>query len=168
MFVETHGPYDCWPWLGSIRPNGYGRFFVGGKTASGHRYVSAHRFAYELGHGPPPPGKLVCHTCDNKPCVNPAHLYVGTEQDNARDREERNGAYRTKLQGEAHWRSRLTTKQVIEMRVAYAAGGETHFTLAKRFGIRPRSVGKIVRGEAWGHAGGPRTVQPRVGRPASP
>jgi hypothetical protein len=66
----------CWEWTGPVNDSGYGR--VGGKAR-------AHRTSYEMHKGPVPPGLFVLHTCDNKTCVNPSHLYVGTKSDNAKD-----------------------------------------------------------------------------------
>jgi HNH endonuclease len=81
---RSGGPDACWPWLGartSIRPTrpGYGELLAWGK----HAY--AHRIAYHLAVGPIPEGMLVCHTCDNGLCCNPAHLFLGTARDNTRD-----------------------------------------------------------------------------------
>ena len=70
----------CWEWQGARDPHGYGRFQVVTGTTQ-----KANRFAYELTNGPVPTGLYVLHHCDNPPCVNPAHLYAGTQRDNVRD-----------------------------------------------------------------------------------
>lgn len=67
----------CWEWSGLRSARGYGRF--------GHDSRRAHRIAWELTFGPVPDGLLVCHTCDNPPCIRPEHLFLGTDADNARD-----------------------------------------------------------------------------------
>jgi hypothetical protein len=81
-YVHRSGADECWLWLGGTNIRGYGRFRRGRK-ASG--MMGAHQFSYELHHGPIPSGLVVMHSCDNPGCVNPAHLSVGTFQDNSID-----------------------------------------------------------------------------------
>lgn len=75
---------SCWIWTAKILPNGYGVFNVKGKQ------VYVHRFSYQLYNGTIPYGLLVCHTCDNRSCVNPAHLWLGTHKDNTQDMISKN------------------------------------------------------------------------------
>lgn len=80
--VEIAGEDECWLWMAYILPNGYGRFKI---TKPTKRMMMAHRMSYELTFGPIPEGLLVCHSCDVRRCVNPNHLWVGTQEDNMQD-----------------------------------------------------------------------------------
>lgn len=77
--VAVGEPYSCWEWQCARQLNGYGHLSFHGET------TSAHRVAYELAHGPIPDGLIICHRCDNPPCCNPAHLFIGTHKDNTQD-----------------------------------------------------------------------------------
>ena len=80
--VAKPGPDECWLWLGFRSTTGYGQIGLGGK---GSRKILAHRYSYELRHGPIPNGLIVRHSCHNSSCVNPAHLLTGTAKDNTQD-----------------------------------------------------------------------------------
>lgn len=97
----------CHVWLRSLTEKGYGRLYVNGKR------LRAHRFAYERAKGPIPAGLFVLHDCDVKPCVNPEHLYVGTNDDNVRDRIERGSQLR-----------KFTVSQVQKIRLDVEAGAQ--------------------------------------------
>lgn len=132
----------CWVWTGarhSLRTP-YGQFWWKG------RIWRAHRIAWMLAHGPIPPELLVCHHCDNHPCVNPDHLFLGTVRDNTVDsfRKKRS---RGKT-GTTNGRAKLSENDVRQIR-NLSGSGIGRVELAKRFGISKFHVSKIVRRESW-------------------
>ena len=143
----------CWLWTGSLYPSGYGRRRIGTVTRV------ASREAWRLYRGPIPSGLCVCHRCDNPPCVNPDHLFLGTIKDNAYDmiakgRHSHGASHVASMRpprGMQHNRAKVTDDQVIAIRRAYKEGGETHRSLALRFGINHSSIGCILRGTRWRH-----------------
>jgi hypothetical protein len=95
---QSAGLFGCWPWLGYRDENGYGRV-----DAFGRRRTTASRVAFELSGGVIPDGMVACHTCDNPPCCNPAHIFAGTYADNTADMVAK-GRH---LLGERHWTRRF-------------------------------------------------------------
>jgi hypothetical protein len=112
---QSAGLFECWPWTGARTPLGYGWVKVpdAGPTP-------AHRRAYQLLVGPIPAGLHVLHSCDNPPCVNPAHLRLGTHAENMRDAVERNRF--NPLRGSANPLAVLTESEVRQIRRRYRAG----------------------------------------------
>lgn len=133
---------DCWEWQGGKR-NNYGRFWFRDKD------WMAHRASYTIIFGEIPEGMHVCHHCDNPPCVNPNHLFVGTNSDNLLDASRKfdNLARR----GEAHGNSKLTSTEVEEIRELFGTGLYMKTELGKMFGVYDTLIGRIIRGEAWKH-----------------
>lgn len=141
-YVEKEGPNSCWEWTGAHDGRGgYGSF----KLCAGHS-IGAHRYAYLTFIGPIPDGVLVCHTCDNPGCVNPAHLFLGSDADNAQDAARKGRMPR----GENHPNAILTRAQVIEIRALYESGSSM-LSLAKQFGTCRSNISYIVNYHSWRH-----------------
>lgn len=156
---RSGGPDACWPWTASVDRKGYGQFGIG--PFKGNRLVRAHRVAYLLAYGVDPAPFLVCHKCDNPPCCNPAHLFLGTRGDNNRDSvakgrhtwtEDHHYRKHPELieRGEKRWNTKLTAADVIEIR-RLASGAVSHQEIAAKFGVRLQTVSRVVKRERWGH-----------------
>lgn len=129
----------CWIWTASTR-GGYGYFWY-------DKSESAHRVSYEHFIGPIPDGLDVLHTCDNKLCVNPEHLFVGTHQDNMFDMSEKG---RSTI-GERYPNSKLTEESVRSIRQRYDTQYISYSELSKMYNISKAQIGCIIRGENWSH-----------------
>lgn len=137
------GRDDCWRWTGAmLGRDGYGGFSVArGKPRGQQPPKYAHRVAYELMHGPILVGMSVCHRCDNPICVNPSHLFLGTQADNMRD-----AAAKGRLHVERPRGQKLTTVQLIEVDALYAAGW-SQVRIATHFGVSETWVSLYLHGE---------------------
>lgn len=137
---------ECWEWTGYRSPLGYGRF-----NLTGTKPVLAHRFAWELQHGPIPDGLVVCHHCDNPRCVRPDHLFLGTQRDNLLDmgrKGRRRGTFSSaRTSGEANRAAKLTVEEV--RRIRDLAPMLPHIEIAAMFNICKTHVSKIVRRRTW-------------------
>lgn len=122
---------ECWQWLGAGKGNGYGHTSRGG----------AHRIAYELLIGPIPSGMDVCHRCDNRSCVNPYHLFVGTRAENAADMV-------MKGRGAGGCRKHLREDQVQEIRRRILAGSRPS-EIARAMNVNRETVSKIAEGKSY-------------------
>ena len=133
----------CWPWTGEKSTDGYGRIsLAGGK-------VQAQRLAWEFTYGPIPPGLEVCHSCDNPPCCNPAHLFVDTHQGNMDDMWRKGRGRRAR--GEQHGLAKLTEAQVIEIRRLNSEEWLGCSRLAIRFGVSETAILNVLAGRTWAH-----------------
>jgi len=128
----------CLLWPGKPMKEGYGRMKIGQK-----RIVLAHRLAWHFLHGEIPTGLCVLHACDNPPCVNPAHLFLGTRQDNIIDKIKK-GRHMNCERGEKHQRSKLSDEQIQLIR-SWRKDGETLWFIADLFGVATSTVSKICR-----------------------
>lgn len=181
--VERRGEDECWPWRGkTFAKDGYGRHYDAiywklglhpGRAridGSRNRYpvkrprpLPAHRLAYVMTYGVPGgfADLCVCHSCDNPPCCNPRHFWLGTPGDNMRDRTrkgrtakgDRNRARlypETLSRGENHPHAKLTVAAVLDIRASRAAG-VYQAVLAERYGVSVQTIFRVNHREAWGH-----------------
>lgn len=144
----------CWIWTGSRVPFGHGRAKIGL-----HKSVYAHRLSYETFVGPIPDGMFVCHRCDVPSCVNPEHLWLGTNADNLADMARKGRARK----GPSAPQARFSDDEIREMRRLVAAGC-TERGVAERFDCAPSYVNRVACGAYRREAGGPIAV-PGVGAP---
>ena len=131
----------CWEWQGTRFPEGYGVF----------SRMGAHRIAWILTNGAIRDGLCVLHRCDNPPCVNPAHLFLGTKQDNKRDCMEKGRARLPDNRGERCANAKLSTSDIIEIRRLYRETQIKHRELALRYHIHQSHVSRIITGVRWAH-----------------
>jgi hypothetical protein len=140
--VDKRDAAECWLWTGGLNRLGYG------VTSRKSVILRAHRVSYELHFGPIPAGMHVLHSCDNRRCVNPAHLRTGTHKDNMRDRALRKRTFLA--QGELSKTAKVTAEQVLEIRRKRAAGiGPVE--LGREYGLRYNSIWNITTRRTWRH-----------------
>lgn len=138
--VDRRGPDECWPWLGAIGTSGYGMFRCDGSTTTAHRAS----WAIEA-RSAAPAGIDICHTCDNRPCVNPGHLFPGTRSDNMRDMADK-----------GRWRTGLRTKRVVSKTGAVCLSiedkvrayhdvlsGQSRRSVAKKYGVSASAINAL-------------------------
>jgi len=137
----------CHWWTGYQKGKGYGAIKVAGKNRS------AHRVAYELYIGPIPKheshhGMCVCHKCDNPLCVNPNHLFLGTNQDNMNDMKSKRRP-NNRVKGESHHLAKLNRRDVLEIREM--AGSLKQKDIAKIYGVAPSQISSVICRKTWKH-----------------
>lgn len=139
-FVDRSGGDEaCWPFNGPRSRGGYG------VVHSKRQIIRAHRLAWELAHGPIPIGLVVCHHCDNPPCCNPSHLFLGTDTENVADRESKG---RT-AKGDGHRRSILRAQDIPAIRAL--EGTMTLHAVATRYGVNDSTIWCVWKRKTWRH-----------------
>lgn len=145
--VDVGSPDGCWNWLASLDADGYGSF----------ESTVAHGVSWVLSHGEIPKGIYVCHTCDNRACVNPAHLFLGTQLDNMKDMVSKGRG--KDHHGENNPKAKLTTVDVEDIH-ALSCMGVSVEVLSKEFKVHPATIQWVLSGKSW------KSIYDRVGHRA--
>ena len=132
----------CWEWNGGHDSSGYGAL---GTATDGSK--KAHRVSYEHFKGDIPNGMLVCHSCDNRNCVNPEHLWLGSIANNNADRD----AKKRQSRGSNSPQAKLTEQDVVRIRLLWSSGERNNTQLSKMFGVSSGRVSDIVNRKSWKH-----------------
>lgn len=143
----------CWLWLGHLSlKSGYGLFRMTPRTED--RAIGAHRASWALHRGAIPEGMFVCHKCDNRACVNPDHLFLGTGNDNMADAArkgrmnwKKGAPLRNFPKGEWHHKAKLIARDVREIRASSDKGVD----LARLYGVTPTNITRIRKRKVWRH-----------------
>lgn len=150
FWAQVQKGHDCWLWTGLTNgrhsKGGYGHIRRGRR-----RWEQAHRVSWELTNGPIPNGLYVLHHCDNRLCVRPEHLFLGTQKDNLKDCVRKGRAKFAHVPGERNGRAKLTGIQAVRIRALYADGGWTHVSLARLLGVSKSLIGAILLRQLWRH-----------------
>jgi len=133
---------DCIVWTGAVNVTGYGRVRRDGRA------WLAHRLAYKLAHGHLPTDLCVLHRCDNPPCCNPEHLFLGTRTDNSADMMEKGRHRNGHMPGGKNPNAKLSEDDVVEVRRLLTLG-HTHRAIGNRFGVDRSTITAINRGKHW-------------------
>ena len=140
---KVSSPDGCWLWTAGVSSMGYGQINQGGKHGT---HIAAHKLSWQLVNGPRPDNLFLCHTCDNRRCVNPDHLFLGTQKDNIQDAVRKG----RKPHGEGHPLARWTERDIIEM-FAMQKRGAKQSEIARRFGTAQSNINIILTRKAWKH-----------------
>ena len=141
-YADFENEGACWEWCGVENSNGYGRF------SYRNQYVLAHRFSYLIFFGAIPDGMNVCHTCDNRKCVNPSHLWLGTQAENITDAVRKGRMRHPDTRADKNGNTTLDWHRVRAIRAMHDQGTKK-FRIAQLFGVSPSTIGNIINYETW-------------------
>lgn len=135
----------CWEWRACRHPDGYGELSIKGLPGR------SNRASWVLSHGPIPDGMSVLHRCDNRPCVRPSHLFLGTQADNVADMHSKGrGGHAGQPPGSRHSMAKLSESDIPDIR-RRRAGGEHLLSIARSYGVSIATVSLVARRLKWGH-----------------
>jgi hypothetical protein len=145
-YVSKGGPDECWPWTGCRNDRGYGQLQLNGKPAV------ATRISWTIHRGPVPTGLGMLHRCDNPACVNPSHLFAGTQADNVRDRDaKQRGKWVPYKRTNENRGKKLTFEKAQQIRAMYKGRGHgpSQAKIGNLFGVSQEVVSEIILGKIW-------------------
>lgn len=147
--VDVRSPDQCWEWKATRDSSGYGKL----SSTHGKSPFKAHRLSYEIHFGNIGEGLFVCHKCDNPPCVNPNHLFLGTPKENILDASKKGRMSRPIIphRGEGNPSAKLTATAVLDIRERHKNFKIPYTILSLELGIHPTTIGKIIRRQTWRH-----------------
>jgi len=143
--VDIHGEDDCWEWQAYIAKDGYGKFKYQGKN------ISASRITYILTHGEIEKGLVIMHKCNNKSCCNPNHLEMGTYSKNTQDAYDDGLIKPAGVNGQDHYKAKLTEKEVLNIRSLFSNGGISKLEISKIYDVGKTAIQKIIKRRTWKH-----------------
>lgn len=136
---------DCWEWVGYREKTNYGRV-----SFRGNNKMLTHRVSWILTNGEIPNDLCVLHRCDNPPCVNPEHLFLGTIADNNADRDRKGRWKENGIKGSQHWRSKIDESDVRVIKGLISVGTKQR-AIARFFDMSEQAIGDIKAGRRWRH-----------------
>jgi hypothetical protein len=146
--VNKRGPSECWEWSGH-KSHGYGYISVGNKSNGTRKELRANRVCWEFDSITPiPAGKVVMHLCDNRACVNPSHLQLGTQSENLKDAFRKGRHSAPRLKGVDSPKAKLTEDQVDTIRFKLSSGWK-QIDLAREYGVCKGTISHIWTGRNW-------------------